>query len=387
MAKVLPSSLPVDFIEYCRGIEDPRQPVKRTYPLEEVLFLGMCGVMSGCEGWDELSFFGESQLTFLQEYLPYRSGIPSPCTISRVFGAISPSIFETFFTDWFGRLLTSSLSEDTVIAIDGKTVCGSGGVHNRALHMLHACVAQTGLILGYKTTDKKSNEITAIPELLECLDIRGCVVTLDAMGCQRNICEKILEDEGDYVIGLKGNQGNLNEDVRLLLQDCQLLETDISTSYDAGHGRVETRKVTAIAAGEYLSNTHQWPGLQSVAMVQSSRYNKTQQKYDAEETRYYISSLPPRVVKLQSCIRNHWSVESAHRALDVSFNEDNIHIVMDNAAENLAFLRRLALNLMKAHQKNLKKTISINRMQKMCLMNPKYMREIFSINNYLLANS
>jgi predicted transposase YbfD/YdcC len=387
MTKVLSPSLHIDFIEYCQGIEYIRQPVKLTYPLDEVLFLGLCGVISGCEGWEEISFFGDNHIKFLREYLPYQENIPSSSTIARVFSIISPAIFEDFFTNWFGKFLGASLPEGTVISIDGKTVCGSKSASNRALHMLHACVAESGLLLGYKTTDSKSNEITAIPDLLESLDINGCIVTLDAMGCQRNICAKIKENGGDYVIGLKGNQGALNEDVRLLLKDFQTLEANSNVSVDAGHGRVETRKVTAVSAGDYLQETHKWPGLVTIAMVKTSRYNKTSKKYDDDETRYYISSLPPDAAKLQYSIRKHWMVEAVHWALDVSFNEDKIHIVMDNAAENLAFMRKMAFNMMKMHQKSLKKTISINRLQKMCLMKPKNIREILTLENYLLANS
>lgn len=387
MTKVLSPSLHIDFIEYCQGIEDCRQPVKLTYPLDEVLFLGLCGVISGCDGWEEISFFGENHIKFLREYLPYKENIPSSSTIARVFSIISPAIFEEFFTNWFGKFLGSSLPEGTVISIDGKTVCGSKSASNRALHMLHACVAESGLLLGYKTTDSKSNEITAIPALLENLDINGCIVTLDAMGCQRDICAKIKENGGDYVIGLKGNQGTLNEDVRLLLEDFQALEAKFDVSVDAGHGRVETRSVTAISAGDYLQENHKWPGLATVAMVKTSRYNKTSKKYDEDEIRYYISSLPPDAAKLQYSIRKHWMVEAVHWALDVSFNEDKIHIVMDNAAENLAFLRKVAFNMMKMHQKSLKKTISISRLQKMCLIKPKNIREIMTLKNYLLANS
>jgi len=381
MTKVLLSSLHVDFIEYCRGISDNRQPVKLTYPIDEVLFLGLCSVMSGLEGWEDMSFFGNNHIDFLQEYLPYEDGIPSRSTISRVFSIISPEIFEAFFLDWFDKLLGRYLPDGATIAIDGKTVCGSKSADKRALHMLHACVVESGLLLGYKTTDSKSNEITAIPALLEKLDIRGCVITLDAMGCQRDICTKIKEGGGDYVIGLKGNQGTLNNDVRLLLEDLQSLEIDNNICVDAGHGRVETRNVTTTAVGECLQKIHKWPGLKSIAMVKTSRYNKTLKKYDKDETRYYISSLPSDAAKLQYCIRKHWMVEVAHWMLDVSFNEDNIHNVLENAAENLAFMRRLALNMMKIYQKSLKKTISIKRLQKMCLIKPKTIGEIMNVKN------
>ena len=367
------------FISFCRGVADRRQPVKRVHSLEEVLFLGLCAVCSGCSGWRDIHFFGETHTDFLRKYLPYAHGIASPSTIMRVFSSFEPEAFSGFFTAMF----SSVVSPGDTVGIDGKTVRGSCRGGKTALHTLHACASEHGLLIGFEATAEKSNEITAAPALIEKLALEGTVVTADAMLCQRDICAAIIAAGGDYVIALKKNQGTLYEDVTPVFHGAEKDAADASSGTDAGHGRVESRRTFAADAGEYLQKTHQWPGLASVVMSVNDTYDKTKKTQGTPQTRYFISSLPPDALRLSRHIRHHWRVESMHWQLDVSFREDAVAIAADNAADNLENLRKCALNLLNIYKKQTVKNLSIKRIQMTCLAKPDTLAKVFEgIRNY-----
>lgn len=358
-----------EFINYTRTINDPRQPIKRTYPLDEILFLGLCSTLSGCEGWDEMSFFGEEHIDFLRNYLPYENGIPSTSTIFRVISMLPCDDFEEFFTSWFNNFKCSGH-----ISIDGKAIRGSKKGGKSPVHILHACDSQSGILLGYKTVSDKTNEIPVAAQLIEELNINDCTVTLDAMGCQRNTCSTIVNNGGNYVINLKGNQGNLHSDIKLLFDEKEYLDIKTSSSVDKGHGRIEERKIYATEDVGYLIEQHKWPHLKTVIMCEYSRIDKKTKP----EILYYITSHEANTKMLQDAIRSHWKVESSHWILDVTFNEDKSAISADNAAENMAFIRRVALNMIKIYQKNLEKNMSVKRIQKKCLVRPDTIKSILS---------
>lgn len=338
----------VGFLDYFNELEDPRSDINKLYPIGEILFLTLCAVVCGAEGWQDVEDYGKSKLLFLRNYLPYGEGIPSDDTLRRFFRAIDNASFQQMFIDWAKSL---NLQIDTgVIAIDGKTSRRSHDGDKKALHTVSAFASEARIVLGQQRTDEKSNEITAIPKLLELLDIKGSVVSIDAMGCQKEIARKINKKGGDYLLALKGNQTSLHEDIKLFFEDAVLTEDlERYKEIDGGHGRIETRRCTVTDDIDWLKERHNWVGLKSIIRVDAS---VEKNKNISEETRYYISSLAADPAKILSSIRSHWAIEnSLHWVLDMSFNEDQSRIRKENAPENMAIIRHIALNMIRRTQK------------------------------------
>lgn len=348
----------IDFLDYFSEITDPRCDINKLYPVNEILFLALCAVICGAEGWEDVEDFGNSKVMFLRQFLPYVNGIPSDDTFRRFFRAIEPKSFQNCFINWVKSLNVDI--DNSVIAIDGKTSRRSYKNDKKALHMVSAFACEARIVLGQLKTSEKSNEITAIPQLLDLLDIKGAIVTIDAMGCQKEIAKKIKEKEGEYILALKGNQGSLHEDIKLFLGDNDL--TKDFESYeetDGDHGRIEVRKCMVTDKIDWLKKNHDWVGLQSIVKI-NSIVEKKDKTY--EETRYYISSLISGSKKILSAIRSHWAIEnSLHWVLDMSFNEDQSRIRMENAPENMAVVRHMALNMIRNVKK---KQQSIKRIRK-----------------------
>ena len=339
----------LDFLEAFSALPDPRQSKKVLYPLDEVLLLTLCAVLCGADGWVSVALFGEQKLKFLRRFLPFENGTPSHDQLGLIFGALDAQAFQTCFIAW---TQASSGAIAGVVAIDGKTVRRSfdRAGNKGAIHLVSAWSSRQKLVLGARAVDEKSNEITAIPELLDLLAIKGAIVTIDAMGCQKKIAEKIIAKSADYVFGLKGNQATLRTDVEDLFTEqmaCNFKDVAVSRAIgtEAGHGRIETREVFAVGDIAWLRQNHEWAGLRSIIMVVSSRET---QKGTERERRFYISSLPADAEKLGSSIRQHWGVENAlHWVLDVNFRDDDCRIRKKNAPANFSSVKRATLNALR----------------------------------------
>lgn len=334
-------------------VDDPRVERTRLHRLIDILVIAICAVICGAESWDDIAEFGEVKQDWFATFLELPNGIPSHDTFNRVFAALNPEQFRQAFLNWMRSVLPVLPAQ--VIALDGKTLRRSYDTWSEkpAIHLVSAWASATGLVLAQTKVDDKSNEITAIPDVLRCLAIKGCVVTLDAMGCQRAIAEQIVSQEGDYVLALKENQETLYEEVI----DC-FTQADAMDSADArptwheevskGHGRLEIRRHTVIAAPDYLAwlqEEHAWPGLQAIGRVQADRRIGEEH---SSETRYYLLSQVMTAEQFGRAVRRHWSIENnVHWVLDVVFHEDLSRIRAGYAAENFAVLRHIALNLLK----------------------------------------
>jgi predicted transposase YbfD/YdcC len=343
MAKDISSS----FESYFNDLPDPRIDRKKLYPLTEILFVTLCGSICGAESWRDYTLFGQEKLSFLKKHFEFKHGIPSKNTFARVFSALDPDAFKICFIEW---VKSFQVLIEGVVAIDGKTLRAShdNKQGQSTIHMVSAFAEQTRLILGQQKVDKKSNEIIAIPKLLDLLDLKGAIVTLDAMGCQKGIAKKIVAKGANYILALKGNQGNLNDDVRLFL-DTEIEKGSGSAlvgdhlEADKGHGRLETRRCFVSNQLDWLEQKPDWAGLQTLVVVEETREVKGKTSC---ERRYFISSLPPDAVKIGAAIRHHWSVESMHWSLDVVFNEDQSRVRKDNAPENMAIVRHTVMNML-----------------------------------------
>lgn len=332
-------------------LEDPRDERGKDHLLIDILTLAICAVICGAESWVDIALYGESKQEWLSTFLKLPHGIPSHDTFARVFARLDPEGIQQCFLSWIQSI--SALSAGEVIAIDGKklrhsydTATGKG-----AIHMVSAWASANRLVLGQQKVDEKSNEITAIPLLLKVLAIEGCIVTIDAMGTQKEIAATILERGADYILALKGNQSGLFEDVQWLFEQAQSVQFqdvahDFTQTIDKDHGRIEMRRCWVLAESglDYLVQKPHWPGLRSVVMLERERKINGQ---NSRETHYYISSLDADAAKILAAIRTHWTIENnLHWVLDVAFDEDASRIRKDHAPQNFSLLRHMALNLL-----------------------------------------
>jgi len=361
-----------DLLSHFKTLEDPRIDRTKRYPLIEIIFLIISATISGCEGWKSIRDFGLLKLEWLRQFLPYENGIPVDDTIARVMRKLNTKQFANCFTRWI-QAVTKATNGD-VIAIDGKTLRRSFDTSDEksAIHMVSAWSTANGVVLGQEKTAEKSNEITAIPELLNSLAIKGCIITIDAMGCQKDIAEQIVKQKGDYLLALKGNQGHFHEEVASFLtiakeENFKNIEHDFYEEIDAGHGRVETRRAYAVDFKKYKKHMPEglkWKKLTTVVMVETLREGRDFRTFD---TRFYISSCAPLAAPLLGASRKHWAVEnSLHWTLDVTFREDESRIRKDAAPENYAIFRHIALNIIR---RNTSIDASVKRKRHMAALN------------------
>jgi predicted transposase YbfD/YdcC len=334
------------FEDYFSTLQDPRRTTKGHfyYPLNEILFLVISAVISGAEEWTAIELFGDSKLDWLKRFFPYNHGVPSHDVLGKLFSRLDPGKFNECFIKWVNTISELTLGE--VVAIDGKTICGSaeGGTNKSAFHVVSAYAAGNRLCLGQVTVDQKQNEIVAIPQILDLLAIKGCIVTIDAMGCQKEIANKIIQAGADYILMVKDNQKELKSQVEKMFRLDKDCKNDQTT--DADHGRVETRKCEAISNLTFMDDKEQWPEIKSVVRVTSERYTKQTGK-TSNETRYYIASVEANPAKLNHAIRSHWSVENnLHWMLDVVFDEDKLLKKKDNSPINFNMILKIALALL-----------------------------------------
>lgn len=371
---------PVSLIISFQDLPDPRVEGRCNHKLIDIVVIAVCAVIAGAETWVDVSDFGKARQEWLQTFLELPDGIPSHDTFGRVFAALDAEAFQTAFMRWVEGVFR--VSKGQVIAIDGKTVRRSYDrtIRKDAIHMVNAWATQNGIALGQWKTDDKSNEITAIPKLLRQLNVAGCIVTVDAMGAQTKIAQAIRDEKADYVLRVKANQGKLHQDIQDWFAYADKVQfKDMQHSYaetvNKGHGRIEIRRCWAIhdpLAFEHIRNFDGWVDLHAIVRVQRER--RIDEKVE-RETAYYISSLQAEAEPLLNATRYHWAVEnSLHWVLDVTFREDEARARMGHAAQNMAILRQLALNILK--KADLKE--SIRRRRKLAALDPTYLEKILA---------
>ena len=343
----------VAIAEYFAPLKDPRVERTKQHLLRDILVIAICAVICGADSWVEVEAFGNAKRKWLRRFLRLPNGIPSHDTFGRVFARLEPAQFQECFLAWVQAI--SQLTQGQVVAVDGKTLRRS---HDRtlgksAIHMVSAWATANRLVLGQVKVDEKSNEITAIPELLRVLELEGCIVTIDALGCQKDIAQTIVERGGDYVLAVKENQGQLYQDLKDLFAGYQEahfrnVPHDYHRTVNKGHGRIEIRQCWALADSDslnYLRQRQDWAQLRTLVMVIAERRLGTQ---TTRETRYYIASIENNAKLALYAARGHWRIENElHWVLDVAFREDDSRVRKDHAPHNFAVLRHIALNLLK----------------------------------------
>lgn len=362
-------------LEHFASLPDPRIARHRWHKLSDIVIIAVCAVLCGAESYPAIEDFGQEREEWLRQFLELPEGIPSHDTFNRVLRLLDPVEFQTCFLRWMQAVAEVTAGE--VVAIDGKVLRRSfaKGTSKRAIHMVSAWASENGVVLGQRKVDTKSNEITAIPQLLDLLVLKGCIVTIDAMGCQQTIARTIIEQGADYVLALKGNQPTLEQAVeRFFLSgpeaEANRTRSDYYEQTERGHGREETRRAWISADLEAELEAAAWPGLQSVGMVEALR---TLGRKTSVEQRFYLSSLPPDAEQFAQAVRKHWGVENQlHWSLDVTFREDQSRLRTGHGAENFAVLRHIALNLLRQEPS----TKSLPRKRLACALNPDYLLKV-----------
>jgi len=345
------------------GIRDPRQAKKVEHDLVELLVIAVCGVLAGADDFVEIQEWAKEKHAWFAQYLRLEHGIPSHDTFGRVFAAIDADAFGEAFRRWVSSV-APNLGKDEVVAIDGKTSRRSGKVDATPLHLVSAFAAGAGLVLGQRATAEKSNEKTAIPELLATLALEGCIVTIDAMGTQPNIAQAIRDRRADYILSLKDNQPKLAESVRDFFATFQTTPDKTAHQFDElvekDHGRLEVRRCYAFDQLDCLHAPERWPDLKSFAVIASERTIKGKTTI---EHRLYISSLPADAARLNRAVRQHWRVEnSLHWCMDVAFGDDQMRVRTGHAAHNFAVMRHCALNLIRLDPSKRKGGLKVRRL-------------------------
>ena len=339
------------FIEYCDFVDDYRQEGKIKHPLKDILFIAVAATIGNADSWPQVEEFAEDHEEWLRNYLELPYGIPSHDTYERVFDRIDPIQFSKAFNAWTNDI--AYRSGQAIVAIDGKTVRGSfdNKIKKSAIHIVNAWISTNGLILGQLKTSEKSNEITAIPELLDILFVKDCIITIDAMGCQKDIAEKIIDKKADYVLALKGNQPLLHENIVEWFNDAENsnfkeFEIEKFNTIDKGHGRIEKRKYYISEDIDWLLCKNDWKGLKSIGMAvrESTENDKT-----TVEKRYFICSIKSDAKLFAKAVRSHWGIESTHWLLDVVLKEDASRERKNNGPENKSLLNKVVLNKLKQH--------------------------------------
>ncbi len=340
----------LSFLDYFDDLEDPRIDRKKLYPMSEILFTTLCAVISGAEGWQDVENFGKAKINFLKKYLPFKNEIPSDDTFRRFFRAIDPEKFQKNFSNWVNSM---NFAKGKIINIDGKTSRGSHDKDQKALHMISAFASEARMVLAQKKVNGKTNEITEIPKLLNWLDLKGSVVTSDAMGTQAKIASKIIDGGGNYVLAMKGNQSNMHDEIINYFEQAkeygdQGVDYKIFKERTTGHGRKEIRTVFTTDKIDFLPQKNKWKNLKSIFCITSERIIGNRK---SKENRYYITSLPSESQKIGKIIRSHWAIEnSLHWVLDVSFGEDQSRIRKGNGPENMVIMRHCAINMIRRYK-------------------------------------
>jgi len=371
-------------VECFEGLPDPRIERTRLHKLVDILVIGLCSQLTGGEGFTDMKLFGKAKLEWLRTFLDLPNGIPSRDTFNRVFSAIDPHCFLECFLQWVKGICPAL--EGEVVAIDGKALRRALDEGDSIPYIVSAWASENGLALGQVKVNDKSNEITAIPELLQVLEIKGCIVTIDAMGCQKEIAARIADKKADYVLALKGNHATVHEEVTEFFTDAVAVcatqaaqsvrpgTMDFFQTVEKGHGRIETRRYWQSTDIDWFEDKKLWKNMHSIGMVESIRCVKGK---NTIERRYYLNSLPLDAKIFAKAVRGHWGVENPlHWSLDVTFREDQSRARSKNAAQNLATLRRIALNLVK---KNLREKISQRQKRILAALDTGFLEQLLGI--------
>lgn len=358
-------------LDFVVGIHDPRVLGRTEHDLVDILVIALCAVMAGAEGWDDIEDWGIANEALLRTYLRLRNGIPGHDTIRRMFELLDPAQVEQRFAQWVSHVCVGL--DTRLIAIDGKSIRGSGSATRgvKALHVVSAYATEVGLVLAQQRCEEKSNEITAIQALLPSLALKGAIVSIDAMGCQTKIAKQIVAQGGDYLLAVKDNQPKLHKAIQEYFAIAEAegyrhLQPDLSETLDKGHGRLETRQCSVLAAPSYLEELARWEQVRALVKIESRR--EVGEKI-VTETRYAITSLAPNAREILRASRLHWGIENGlHRCLDVAMREDASAIFLRNAAANFALLRRFALNLFRLDKRTTK---SMPKKRKAAAWNPE----------------
>lgn len=365
------------FVEkYFSTIKDPRVIGRCTYPLAEMLLTTLCCIICGGKSYRDIADYGENCLDFLKTIYPFKNGTPEKDAFRDLFLLLDHKQFEECFINW-----AKSIADKTgdAIAIDGKCLRGSRTEDSNLVNMVSAWCGENGIILGQVAVTNKSNEITAIPQLLNLLDLKNKVITLDAMGCQRDICALAIKEKCDYICSLKGNQETINKDVKEFFEAHQSMGHQDGNFYfeetiEKGHGRTEIRKYTFTTTLDWALESHEWPGLNAVGKVESIRKINNKEDSESHEVRYFLTSLETEPERFVRAVRNHWGIENkVHWVLDVAFDEDHCRIRKGNGPKNLAIIRRYALNLFRKYGDPKR---SIRRNMNKAIAKPEFLRQL-----------
>jgi len=368
--------------EHFGEVTDPRLERQKLHQLLDIIVIAICAVICGADTWVDIELFGHSKLKWLKGFLELPNGIPSHDTFGRVFGLLDPVEFQTSFLRWVQAV--SHVTQGQVIGVDGKQLRRSHDkrLGKAAIYMVSAWASDAQLVLGQRKVDDKSNEMTAIPQLLDVLALEGCIVTIDAIGTQTKIAERIVDHGADYVLAVKANQATLLDDIRYVFQEDQAHDFqegpyDYAKTVNKGHGRIEIRECWSISAPEYLlclRDARNWTGLKSLVMIKAERRHGPQREV---KIRYYISSLTTRAADFLRIIRGHWAIENGlHWELDIAFREDDSRVRKDHAPQNFAVLRHIALNLLK-QEKTARGGLKAKRLQ--CGWDEQYLLKVLAV--------
>lgn len=363
-------------VEIFKDIADPRVGNAKKYKLEEILTIAILAVISECTRFTEMELFGKEREEWLRGFLSLENGIPSHDTFGDVFSAINPDELRAGFMEWV-ETVRQKVTEE-IVAVDGKTICASKSVaeNKKAVHVVSAWAAENGLVLGEIATDEKSNEITAIPKLLKLLELKGCIVTIDAMGTQREIAKTICDAQADYVLSVKENQPALYEDISLYFST-ELAQCEYAKTAEKSHGRYEIRECYLTTQIDWLTQKEKWPGLAGIGMLRSSIQIVGNEACETMIHYVIFSKASMSASQLLQAKRTHWSIEnSLHWVLDVDFGEDSMRMRAGFAAENMNVMRHLALNLLKSESSF---RGSVNLKRKKCMLSPSYLLKVFSL--------
>lgn len=347
-------------ISFFDDLTDPRVDRTKLHSLKDIIGITICAVISGCDDWEEIELYGRQKSDWLKQFLQLSNGIPSHDTFNRVFAALNPHELRDCFISWVQSI--AEITSGRVVSIDGKRLCNSGVDGKKGLiHMVSAWCNANNMVLGQVKTDEKSNEITAIPALLDLLVLEGAIITIDAMGCQQQIAEKIIDCKADYLLAVKGNQAHLLDDIKEAFEQTPGAES--YTSLEKSHGRIEKRTCKVISDMDWVCKKDNWKNLQSIIRIESQRTILATGEQQ-NETRYYISSLSDNPQRFLNIVRQHWGIENKlHWSLDVTFREDLSTKQAGNAAENFSTITKIALNLLK---NNKSKKLSVKKKRLLC---------------------